>query len=222
MSSTTFIFMPTATAAHIERPRLEPGEYRATCTAVKQPQMFREFHRWYMRVDFSVHETGEVVSEYLNLGRGKDPNGQLGPRTNYYKRWTQAAGRKPEKNETMDPALIVGAEFMVTVGDKERREEGGPYSAVESVRREVEALLLSGSVAHVLDSSMAHVLDCSSAQVHSSAQVQPSGVEESSEFPLDQIPPRGPQRWEVLKGLRESDPDKAHRFSLACQAKDKA
>jgi hypothetical protein len=129
--------------------------------------MFREFHRWYMRVDFAIHNDGTIVSKYINLGTGKEANGQLGPRTNYYKLWTLAVGRKPEQNETMDPALIVGVEFMVTVGDKNREEDGEAYSTVESVRRELEALLLGGSVAPLLDSSGAPLLDSSGAQVHS-------------------------------------------------------
>lgn len=42
----------------------------------------------------------------------------------------------------------------------------------------------------------------------------------SEEFPS--IPPRGPQRFEMNKRLREADPEKAERFLKACILKDAA
>jgi hypothetical protein len=81
VSSTAINFMPTA--AHIERSRIEPGDYRATCTAVKPPELYRAFARWFMRVDFAIHDDGAVVSKYINLGFGNEPNTRLGPRTDY-------------------------------------------------------------------------------------------------------------------------------------------
>jgi hypothetical protein len=129
-----FTFMPVA----LERVRIEPGEYQATCVAIQEPVKYRQYARWYMRCDFAVHETGEIVSRYLNLGRGENANLQLSKRSDYFKLWTQAVGRNPEKNEPMDPGKIVGVDFWVMVADKEHRTDG-VYSRVESVRKEVVA-----------------------------------------------------------------------------------
>lgn len=42
------------------------------------------------------------------------------------------------------------------------------------------------------------------------------------EFPIESIPPRGPQRWALIKSLREDDPKSAERFIQACNLKDAA
>ena len=144
MNSTTF--MPQATT-RIERPRIAPGEYRATCTAISQPMMYSKFKRWYMRVDFAIHGDGSIVSKYINLGEGKEPNTMHGFRTDYFKLWSAAMGRKPEKNEPMDPAKIVGVEFLVMTTDKKLGRAGEAYSVVESVRREPERLSEHGRAA---------------------------------------------------------------------------
>jgi hypothetical protein len=89
-----------------------------------------------MRIDFAIHDDGVIVSRYLNLGPGKEPNPLLGPRSEYYKLWSHAMGRKPEKSEPMDPAKIVGVEFLVNVGDKQLGGDGELYSVVTSARRE--------------------------------------------------------------------------------------
>jgi hypothetical protein len=89
-----------------------------------------------MRIDFAIHDDEAVVSRYLNLGSGKEPNPQLGPRSDYYKLWSHAVGRKPEKNESMDPAKIVGVEFLVTLEDRRHGENGETYSVVTSARCE--------------------------------------------------------------------------------------
>ena len=233
MNDIGFSFMPVAnTDASHERTRIEPGEYRATCIAVKPPELYRAFTRWYMRVDFSIHETGEVVSKYINLGVGKEPNAQLGPRTDYYKLWSQAVGRKPAKNEVMDPARIIGVELLVMVADKHHGGDGEPYSMVQSVRRELEALssslnsslLNSSSLSpQLLNVSDTQCLNDSGAQVPSAAQVDSGSQEEEfSGFPVEEIPPRGPQRFRLLEELRESDPENAKRFLLACRLKDAA
>lgn len=136
-----FSFIPIAdTNASHERTRLEPGEYKATCTAIHPPALYRAFSRWYMRADFAIHDHGVVVSKYINLGIGKQPNVQLGPRSDYYKLWAMAVGRKPKNNEPLDPARIIGMKFTVTVGDQEHGSDKAIYSRVESVRRELEAL----------------------------------------------------------------------------------
>jgi len=219
VSSTTLNFMPTANSeAAPERTHIEMGEYRATCTTIRPPELYRLYKRWYMRVDFTIRDSGEVVSKYINLGGSPQPNTNLGPRTDYYKLWSLAVGRKPERNETMDPAKIIGVEFMVMVGDKTHRSDGEAYSAVTAVRREVETLS-SVLTPHSLipQSLIPQSLIPPTAQLHSPAQVH-SG----EEFPMEEIPPRGQQRWELLKGLKESDPQKAQRFTLACNLKDAA
>ena len=203
--------MPVATT--LERTRIEPGEYPATCTAVKPPELYTFYARWYLRIDFAVHDGGEIVSRYINLGnsKGKPTNIQLGPRTAYYKLWTMAVGRKPGENETMDPAKIIGAEFLVTVVDKEHGSGGGAYSRVESVRREPvadvepvakEPLLLCCSL--VTDATDA----TGSPNVDSILPEKPS----IAEFSVDEIPAKllelenrwvkAPQRTEAEKALR--------------------
>jgi hypothetical protein len=193
--------MPVAsTDSSHERTRIEPGEYRATCTAVKPPEIYRAFARWYMRVDFAIHDDGAVVSKYINLGTGKTPSGQLGPRSDYYKLWTLSVGRKPEKNEPMDPAKIIGAELLVTVIDKELGGDGEAYSTVESVRHELETQEALSSFLN--DSSLnssclnpqylndsitqsLNVSDTQAAQVHSG-----SPEEDFSEISEEEIPPK--------------------------------
>ena len=139
MAAFSFIPIANTNASH-ERTRLEPGEYKATCTAIQPPAVYRAFSRWYMRVDFAIHDDGELVSKYINLGIGKQPNVQLGPRTEYYKLWAMAVGRRPANNEPLDPARIIGVTFIVTVGDQEHGSDEAIYSIVKSVRRDPEAL----------------------------------------------------------------------------------
>jgi hypothetical protein len=217
----TSTFMPIAST--LERTRIEPGEYPARCTAVKPPELYTFFARWFLRIDFAVHDGGEIVSRYLNLGKseGKPTNIQLGPRSEYYKLWTMAVGRKPEKNEPMDPAKIVGVDFLVTVADKEHGSGGGAYSRVESVRREPvedvakECLLLSCS-------SSTSATNATSATCSTTTTTSTSSSEEFSGFSIDEIPPRGPLRWELMKRLKESEPEKLQSFLRACKAKDAA
>src|SRR5665213_1107863 len=122
-----------------------------------------------------------------------------------------AVGRKPGENETMDPAKIIGAEFLVTVVDKEHGSGGGAYSRVESVRREPvadvepvakEPLLLCCSL--VTDATDA----TGSPNVDSILPEKPS----IAEFSVDEIPAKllelenrwvkAPQRTEAEKALR--------------------
>jgi hypothetical protein len=202
---------------------MEPGEYRATCTAVRNPEQYRAFNRWYLKVDFSIQDDGSVVSKYINLGGGQEPTTGLGPRSDFYKLWAAAMGRRLEKNEPMDLSKIVGMEFWVTVGDKQHGGDGEAYSTVQSVRRlEPEALssLLNASTLNhsgLIPQSLNH----SGAQLPSTAQVH-SGEEFPVEFLPESIPPRGRGRWELMKSYRESDPTKAQRFILACNLKDAA
>jgi hypothetical protein len=216
VSNTGFSFMAVANTdgAH-ERTRMEPGEYRATCTAVRNPELYRAFTRWYLKVDFAIHGDGAVVSKYINLGGGKEPNTVLGPRSDFYKLWVAAMGRRLEKNETMDLSKIVGMEFMVMVGDKQHGGDGEAYSTVQSVRRfEPEALSSSLNVSDTqsLNVSNTQLLNVSAAQVPSGSFVE--------EFPLEEVPPSGPPRWELLKSLKETDPEKVPCYLRACLAKD--
>ena len=59
MGSTAFNFIAVANTdgAH-ERTRMEPGEYPATCTAVRNPELYRAFGRWYLKVEFAIHDDG--------------------------------------------------------------------------------------------------------------------------------------------------------------------
>ena len=127
-----FSFMPIATMT--ERTRIEPGHYKATLTAVRKPELYRAYNRWYLRIDFTIHETGEAVPKYVSLGSGKEHNLQLTPKTSYFKLWTLAVGRRPEKNEPMDPARMIGVEFLVEVADRQH-EDGELYSRVKDVKR---------------------------------------------------------------------------------------
>lgn len=125
MSGTAFLPMAVSSL-------VAPGKYKATCTAVHQPELYRAFSRWYLRLDFAINDDGSIVSKYLNLGTGKEPNTQLGPRSDYYRLWSMAVGREPTKNEQMDPAKIIGVEFAVTVVSKQRHG-GGEYSVISEL-----------------------------------------------------------------------------------------
>jgi hypothetical protein len=230
LSSTAFNFMAVANTdgAH-ERTRMEPGEYRATCTAVRNPELYRKFDRWYLKVDFAIHADGTVVSKYINLGGGKEPSTNLGPRSDFYKLWAVAMGRRLEKNEPMDLSKIIGMEFMVTVGDKNHGGDGEAYSTVQSVRRYEPEALSSSLNNSPLNSSILtpQLLNISAAQVRSTAQVRSGSPDEESsgfqrEFPPESIPPRGRGRSVLLESLKKADPEKAQRLMHAYLAKDAA
>ncbi len=163
-------FIPTANN-EASRVRIEPGVYKATCVEVHDPALYYEFQRWYVRVDFAIHEEGAVVSKYVNLDGGKTPRLDTKPRSDYYKLWTLAAGHKPAQREPMDPAIIKGLECRVKVIDKCLKETGEIYSAVS------EALSLVCSFAPPLSSSATHTHSCSSAQALNHSGTQVSGTQ---------------------------------------------
>jgi hypothetical protein len=184
-----------------------------------------------MRFDFAVHETGEVISRYLNLGQ--NPNSGLRSRSDYFKLWVMATGRKPQHGEPMDPTRIVGIEFWVIVVDREFGDGGGTYSVIESIKKPVAHEPL-GSVAlnspalnshalnsHALNSHALNSHALNSDALNSDAQVETESSP-SEEFPLEAIPPRGPERWQKIKSIRETDPEMAQRFLEACRQKDVA
>jgi hypothetical protein len=196
VGNTPFSFMPVAAS----RTRIEPGEYQATCTAVRSPERYRAYNRWYIRVDFAIHETGEVVSRYLNLGTGEHANLQLSTRSEYYKLWTAAAGRKPEKNEPMDPAQIVGVEFLVTVADKEHRTDG-VYSRVESVRKEVVAAVATEALCSVT-TGLQDYRTTNATVLHHSEATDAIGATTSQAL---QLPLGGPLEAEIITTGRVTD-----------------
>jgi len=131
----TEAYMPVVDELTPERIWIEPGLYKATCIAVLPPNMYVQYDRWYMRVDFALHRDGSIVSKCINLGKGVQPSIKLSPRTDYFKLWVQAAGRRPEKGEPMDPAKIKGVEFVAEVADQLHKVNGETYSIVKKISR---------------------------------------------------------------------------------------
>jgi hypothetical protein len=127
------------------RVRIEEGEYRATCTAVHPPAIFRGFGRVFRRVDFAIHDDGSIVSKYVNMASGD----KINIRSEYYKLWVATMGRRHEPGELLDLDVMVGKEFVVTVKDKVHKEVGDTYSVVTTLR-----LFAQGSVFNVLSSPL--------------------------------------------------------------------
>lgn len=115
------------------RPRLEPGEYIAVCTAARI-ERHRVFHRWTAVLKFSLVEpdgvrSGVSLPMYLNLGTGDVPDPT--PSGRYYATWCVAAGHKPRRGERMDPAVFRDRQYRVRVTDV----GAGPatYSKIASI-----------------------------------------------------------------------------------------
>jgi hypothetical protein len=120
------------------------GEYQATCIAIHPPSPYRRFQRMYRRADFTIHNDGVTVPAYVNV-----PQDKVSVRSNYYRYWVAAMGRRHQPGELLDLAVMLGKAFTVTVADKVHAD-GDAYSVVTDVR--AMSLTATGSVLNTQNS----------------------------------------------------------------------
>jgi hypothetical protein len=103
--------------------RVPPGIYQAVCTGWQGPQWVRAYHRWSIRLNFSLLGCEADVSRFLNLG--SDPKRKsFGRRSSFYKAWSQANGETPRKGQRLTCATFTepGLLYTVRVADAVRGE----------------------------------------------------------------------------------------------------
>ncbi len=110
-------------------PRIEPGEYRAYCKAVRW-YFDRPYRRWVCLLRFDVLspdllQTVACLPFFLNGGSGEQP--KAGRRSRLFREWIRAAGRAPASG--VRPSLQVFRRRIarVVVRDTEGLD---PYSVV--------------------------------------------------------------------------------------------
>ena len=156
--------------------RIEPGDYIATCVAVHPPIEFSQYERMSQRIDFAIEGDGTVLKKYCNLGPSKSPWKVVTPKSQYYKVWTAAMGRRPEPGEPITLDAIVGTRCRVTVVDKEHKEHGYIYSVVDKVRA-VSQRADHPENPHCLNASASHSLNVSVPQHLSHSATQDAVLE---------------------------------------------
>ena len=122
--------------------RIMSGKYPATCVNVADPEIYKRFQRYFMRVDFRIDGSDAVVSKYVNINENVQEakiKTKFGPRSDYYKLHVVRAGGKPD---SLQSSLLVGMRAMVTVED----DANGTYSLVTRVERLPQGLSPSGSL----------------------------------------------------------------------------
>src|SRR5690242_9858921 len=94
-----------------EYPRVLPGDYQAICIRWQGPEWCVAFHRWSLRLEFSLLSENSSVSAFLNMGNNA-AGPRIGRRSKYYALWCQANGEMPKKGQEMaldtftEPGLV--------------------------------------------------------------------------------------------------------------------
>lgn len=120
-------------------PHVAPGVYRAVCEAWQGPEYCAAFHRYSLRLQFSLLDDGTRVSLFLNF----DKSGPPGRASKFYRAWSMANGEQPRRGQKMtletftEPGLI----YTVQVEDSTKNEKGElkpdalVYSRVKEILR---------------------------------------------------------------------------------------
>jgi hypothetical protein len=69
------------------------------------------------------------VCWFLNLGTEAKPKAGRG--SNYWRAWVIANGEMPRKRQILSVRIFVGKNFLVRIGDVEKRMDGGEHSEIE-------------------------------------------------------------------------------------------
>ncbi len=118
-----------------EYPILTPGIYTAAASKLQGPEWVRSFHRWSLRIEFTLMGDAGTVSAFFNFGSA--PEGpHIGRQSRYYKAWVLANGGHPMKGEKMAPGVFLeNMIFELEVADCNRDDEGKPKPNAEVYSR---------------------------------------------------------------------------------------
>lgn len=118
----------------VEYPRIEPGEYSAYCTWVKQ---YRDpgMHRWTCLLRWNVLTEDLLiviacVPLWLPLGSGEKPRASR--RGKYLPEWVRANGGPPARGDRLSPRVFLHRIARVQIGDA---DSPAPYSVVRKIIR---------------------------------------------------------------------------------------
>ena len=115
-------------------PRIEPGEYRATCAWAK---IYRDpgFKRWTCLLRFEIRSNdlftviARSIPMWLNLGSQGKPHASR--RTRYFTEWIRANdGKPPERGDRISPKVFTHRVARVEIGDTNGHT---PYSVVKRI-----------------------------------------------------------------------------------------
>lgn len=123
------------------RPRIEPGEYRAFCRAAKL-YFDKALARWIVMDSFDVLADNllDVIAKrvplFFNLGNGEYP--KAGRRSLFYYAWCLANGAPPARSDRMPLSVFVNRMARVLVRDTRRclqndKRAVAPYSVIARV-----------------------------------------------------------------------------------------
>lgn len=124
-------------------PRVAPGDYEAVCTGWQGPEWLRTYHRWSIRLEFSLLSEGQSVSAFFNLDGSEKAPLPPGRRSRFYAVWCLANGEAPRRGQEMALGVFTeaGLLYLVRVADavKDGKNEIKPdalvYSRVTEVLR---------------------------------------------------------------------------------------
>ena len=125
-----------APIASLPNPHIPPGEYTANCISYKAAKTFNG--RRDIFISFEIYDSkyeGAVLFMACTYSTG-----EIRPRHKYYQQWTLAAGRQPNKKESLSPEIFPGRMYRVLVRDTQKRHadvklmaDCVQYSVVESI-----------------------------------------------------------------------------------------
>ena len=117
--------------------RVDPGIYTATVSAVIPPEWVRLYHRWVVKIIFTLIDDLSEIPLFLNLGTDeKCPS--IARNSGYGKWWAAANGSLPSRDESMLPDVFMeGQIYTIEVVDavlgKGSKLSGGVYSKVSNL-----------------------------------------------------------------------------------------
>lgn len=117
-------------------PRVPEGEYEAVCYNVQTGRSWGGREDIYIRFRLIG---GPHDSEELFMACTFHTKGELTSRHKYYKQWTMAAGRTPERHERLVFGVFKNRLFRILVRDVEKDSSGQPlpdvlrYSVVATI-----------------------------------------------------------------------------------------
>jgi len=116
--------------------RIPPGKYEANCIGYEIKPTFKGRRDIFIR--FEIY--GSKYSGIVLFMACTYPEGKVRERHKYFKQWTLAARRRPNRDESLNPDVFPGRMYKVLVRDTQRRHSDGTlmaecsqYSVVDSI-----------------------------------------------------------------------------------------
>lgn len=133
---------PILTWQGADLPRVSPGNYQAVCVGWQGPEWCFAFRRWSLRLEFSLLDSGTLVSCFFNFGDQSRPCIQ-GRRSKFFTAWSLANGELPRKGQDMvldtftDPSLMyfVRVEDCTADAKEGTKADAMVYSRVAEILR---------------------------------------------------------------------------------------